>query len=269
MAAVTNEDVSRVLTKDREACALQIYAFGEGQVVRDGRVPVAEWHGATKKEMFFYILLHGPLTRDEIGVVFWPDSSTERVASSFHTMLRQIRAAVGAAAVVQEGGKYRLGDITYWFDVEEFEALVKQARLLGSQGQQAEHLWGRAVALYRGDFLSQVDRVWCVSKREMLRDMYVEALLEMGKYHTGRREFEQAMGWYRRALEVNELREDVHRGCMRCYFEAGRRSEAVAQYRRCEEILERELGVGPSAETVRLYEQIVGNGPRTDRSRPG
>ena len=42
------------------------------------------------------------------------------------------------------------------------------------------------------------------------------------------------------------------------YFEAGRRSEALAQYRRCEEILEEELDMEPSAETVKLYERIVG-----------
>ncbi|MBU0703034.1 MAG: bacterial transcriptional activator domain-containing protein, partial [Chloroflexi bacterium] len=54
------------------------------------------------------------------------------------------------------------------------------------------------------------------------------------------------------------LREDVHRYVIRCYFEAGRRSEALAQYRRCEESLKEELGVAPAAETVELYERVVG-----------
>ncbi len=73
-------------------------------------------------------------------------------------------------------------------------------------------------------------------------------------------EYEEAIRWYKRALEANELRQDVHRGIIRCYFEAGRRPEAVAQHLRCEEILERDLDLGPSPETVRLYEQIVGKG---------
>ena len=33
-----------------------------------------------------------------------------------------------------------------------------------------------------------------------------------------RRKFEEALGWYRCALEVNGLREDVHRGVIRCYL---------------------------------------------------
>ena len=257
--AVIDEEVSRVLVKDKDVCALQIYTFGGGRVVRDGYViPASKWKGAQARELFFYILLHGPLTRDAIGVIFWPDAAAQKVTGSFHTAIRQIRTAVGAEAVVEEGREYRLGDITYWFDVEEFEALVIQARLLRSQDRRAEHLWKRAAALYRGDFLPEANRTWCVSRRETLRDMYVETLVGMGQCHAGRRELEEAIGWYRRALEVDGLREDVHRAIIRCYFEAGRRSEALAQYRRCEEMLEKELGIAPSAETVKLYEQIVG-----------
>jgi len=59
-------------------------------------------------------------------------------------------------------------------------------------------------------------------------------------------------------LEVDELREDVHRRIMHCYTGAGRRSEALAQYHRCQGILRRELDVEPAVETRRLYERIAG-----------
>ncbi len=241
---------------------LEIYALGEGRVVREGReIPPSEWQAAMAKELFFYILLHGPLERDEIGLVFWPDLSAKKITDRFHTTLYRIRRAVGPDAVVMEEGRYRLGDVDYWFDVEEFESLVERARLLPPQDWQAENLWRRAVALYRGDFLPEVERVWCVPKREELREIYIEALVGMGQCHEARREFEGAIGWYRRALEVDELREDVHRLIMRCFAEAGRRSEALGQYHRLEEILRWELDIEPSAETRKLYEQIAGKRP--------
>ena len=241
---------------------LDIYALSEGRVVRDGHpVSSSEWQAAMAKELFFYILLHGPLERDAIGVVFWPELSAKKMTDSFHTTLYRMRRAVGADAVVMEGGQYRLGDIDYRFDVEEFETLVERARLLPPQDWQAENLWRRAVALYQGDFLPEVERVWCVPKREALREMYIEALIGMGRCHEARREFAGAITWYRRALEVDELREDVHRRIMHCYTEAGRRSEALAQYHRCQEILRRELNVEPSIETKRLYERIAGKKP--------
>ncbi|MBN1811604.1 MAG: tetratricopeptide repeat protein [Anaerolineae bacterium] len=240
---------------------LKIYALGEGQVVCDGHVlSSSDWQAAMAKELFFYILLNAPLERDVIGVVFWPDLPPKKMSNSFHTTLHRIRRAVGSQTVVVKEGLYRLGDVEYWFDVEEFESLIARARLLPPHDWQAEDLWRRALALYRGDFLPEVERIWCISKREALREMYIEALIGMGRCHEARRDFEGAVAWYRRALEMDELREDIHCLIMRCYVEAGQRSKALAQYRHCEKILREELGLEPSLETRRLYEHISGVG---------
>jgi LuxR family maltose regulon positive regulatory protein len=237
---------------------LEIYALGEGLVVRDGHTILpSEWRAVMVKELFFYILLHSPLERDAIGLVFWPELSAEKVASNFHATLYRMRRAVGTNTVVTEDGQYRLGDVDYWFDVEAFETLIEQARLLPPHDRQTENLWRRAVALYRGDFLAGVERLWCVPKREMLREMYTEALIGMGRCHEARGELERAIGWYKQALEMNQWREDIHRRIMYCYAETGRQPEALAQYRHCREILRRELAIEPSAETNRLYRQIA------------
>jgi len=255
------EEQTRSISKEKEGAAsrLEIYALGEGRVVRDGQpVHPSEWQAAMAKELFFYILLHGPLERDAIGLIFWPDLSTKKMRNNFHTTLHRMRRAIGADVVVLEGEQYRLGDVEYWFDVEEFEALIERARLLPPQDWQAEHLRRRAVALYHGDFLPEAGRVWCAPKRESLREMYFRTLIEIGQCHEARKEFERAISWYRRALEVDELREGVHRRIMHCYSEAGRRSDVLAQYRRCRDILRRELDIEPSAETRKLYEKIAG-----------
>jgi len=257
------EGLGRVDVGEEDAVGrLEIYALGGGRVICDDHeISSSEWQAAMVKELFFYILLHGPLERDAIGLVFWPDSSAKKMTDSFHTTLYRMRRAVGADAVVVKKGRYRLGDVDYWFDVEEFEALVERARLLPPHDWQAEDLWRRAVALYRGDFLPEVDRLWCVPKRETLREMYVEALIGAGRCHEARGEFEGAIDWYKRALEVDGLREDVHRRIMHCYAEAGRHSEALAQYHRCRRVLKRELEVEPSIETKGLYERIAGKRP--------
>ena len=238
---------------------LEIHALGEGRVIRDGqRVSSSDWQAAMARELFFYILGHGPLERDVIGAVFWPEASAKQMTDSFHTTLYRIRRAVGADAVVVDNGRYRLGDVDYWCDVEVFEDLVRRARLLPPYEWQTEILLRRAVDLYEGDFLPEVARVWCVPKRETLRDMYLEVLIGVGRCHEARKEPVEATRWYRRALGVDELREDVHRRIMRAYTDAGRRTEALAQYHRCKEILSRELSVETSIETRGLYEEIAG-----------
>ena len=237
---------------------LMVHALGGGRVLRDGReVEPSAWRAAMAKELFFYLLLHGPLERDEIALTFWPDAPTKKMRNSFHTTLYRLRQAVGEGVVVVEDGRYQVGDVDCWFDVEEFEALVERARLLPPQDWQAEDLWRRALDLYEGDFLPEVDRAWAIQHREALRETYLEVLEGIGRAHEMRHEFDEAIEWYQRALEIDELREDIHRRVMAAFAEAGRRSEALAQYETCRRIIADELGLSPSEETRQLYERIV------------
>lgn len=238
---------------------LEVYALGDTRVVRDGRpIPGSAWQAAMAKELFFYILLHGPVGRDAVGLIFWPDLPADKVTSNFHSTLYRVRRAVGGETVVVRNGHYQMGDVEYWFDVEEFESLVERAQFLPPHDWQAEELWRRAVTLYRGDFLSDVDRPWCVPRREELRAKFVQSLIGVARCHEVRGAYEDAVHWFERALKVDALREELHRRIMRCYAEAGRRSKALAQYEMCRAILRRELGVEPSRETIDLHEQLAG-----------
>jgi len=241
---------------------LKIHALGGGCVLRQGRpISSSEWRAAMAKELFFYILLRGPVERDTAGLVFWPNLPAEKVTSNFHSTLYRVRQAVGSEAVVLERGKYRVG-VDYTFDVQQFESLVERARLLPRHDWQAEDLWRQAVELYGGDFLPEVERAWCVPKREALRTEYIEALFELARCHEARGALEEAVSWYRQALDEDELREDLHRSIICVYAELGRLSDVHAQYRDCQDRLRQELDVEPSRETQKLYEEVTGRMPR-------
>ena len=96
--------------------------------------------------------------------------------------------------------------------------------------------------------------------RETIREMHIEALTGVGQCHEARGEFEEAIRWYKRGVEIDELREDIHRRIMQCYASAGQRASALAQYSRCQEALRREMNTEPSEETNLLHAQIVGKG---------
>jgi len=53
-------------------------------------------------------------------------------------------------------------------------------------------------------------------------------------------------------VKVDPLAERFYRGLMHCYQCLKRPAEGLAVYERCRQTLERELGVGPAAETERL-----------------
>ena len=60
----------------------------------------------------------------------------------------------------------------------------------------------------------------------------------------------------RRWVVLDPLSEDAHRKLMRLLVYAGNTADSQAQFETCCQILQDELGVGPSVETRQLYGQI-------------
>jgi DNA-binding SARP family transcriptional activator len=67
---------------------------------------------------------------------------------------------------------------------------------------------------------------------------------------------EQAQQWAERQLAIEPWREEAHRQMMRAQVRMGNRSQALAQYHLCCQILARELGVAPDPSTLALYKQV-------------
>ena len=98
--------------------------------------------------------------------------------------------------------------------------------------------------------------------RERYREMFLEALIGQGRCSEARNDHLEAVRRYQRALEVDNLREDLHGRIMTCFAAVGRRSDAMSQYDRCRSVFIEELGVEPSPEIAALYKRIAGRTPR-------
>ncbi len=70
-------------------------------------------------------------------------------------------------------------------------------------------------------------------------------------------DYQEAVDLGRRILELDPLREEVHRALMRCYWRMGRRAEGVRQFMTCARLLQRELQILPMPETIDLYREMV------------
>lgn len=68
---------------------------------------------------------------------------------------------------------------------------------------------------------------------------------------------------------LDSLSEIGQRALIRAYAHAGRRPEALRQYRTCAEILKRELGVAPDAETQALANEIAHAGTASEGAAVG
>jgi DNA-binding SARP family transcriptional activator len=163
-------------------------------------------------------------------------------------------------------------------DIEHFETTITRYQDLEGQAltpEQASDL-EEAIDLYVGDMLEGVYEDWCLSERERLSLLHLNALTKLVLFHEANGTYERGLAYGERILAYDNTRETVHHSMMRLYWLLGDRSAALAQYKRCVQVLRDELGIPPMPETSLLYQNMVRNqfmptnrSPAPDISLPG
>ena len=238
---------------------LEIRALGTPQVLRDG-TPVGkrEWQTAAAEELFLYLLAHPDgQPREQITDVFWPDLPPARAKSTFHSTVYRLRRATHMEILTfdRSSGTYGLNpEMHYWYDVEEFEKLLKVAP--GSGESRAEAL-RQAIALYRGEYLEGFYSDWCQSRSRTLEEQYINALSELAHWCTDEGLYDEALELCGKTLQKDSYREEMYRLMMKCYSLLGQPLRITQVYQCCATVLGEELGMEPAVETVALYQRLM------------
>ena len=247
--------------------AVRVYLFGSPIIIHDDvPLPIT----SQKAQALFYFLISNRQahSREKLAALFWGETSERQAKGSLRNTLYELRRDLapgnGPAAryILAESNTLCFNpEADYWLDTEEFERWL-DSKAPGERVRMDN--WGKAVELYRGDFLegfivkdSYEFEDWAFFERERLQRRYLEALTELSDYCGRRGEYEKAIAYAIQILSRDNLQENIHRQLMRLYYLAGNRSAALRQYEICKEVTERELGVAPLAETTTLYEQIL------------
>ncbi|HID64758.1 MAG TPA: tetratricopeptide repeat protein, partial [Anaerolineae bacterium] len=238
---------------------LEIRALGTPQVLKDGTpVGKGEWQTATAEELFFYLLAHpAGQPREQITDVFWPDLPPARAKSTFHSTVYRLRRAthMEILAFDRSSGTYELNpEACYWYDVEEFEKLLKVAP---QSGQSRVEALRQAIALYRGEYMEGFYSDWCLPKRRSLEERYLGALSELAHWCVDKGLYDEALELCEKALQKDSYYEEMYRLMMKCYHLLGQAARVAQVYQRCATVLAEELGMEPAAETVALYQELM------------
>jgi predicted ATPase/DNA-binding SARP family transcriptional activator len=205
------------------------------------------------RELLFYLLLHGPRTKQQIGVALWPDISEEQLQTTFRVVVYHLRRALGHSdRVIRARGRYEVArSASDWYDVEAFESAVAQAELhLRYEPNEVIAHLEAARALYRGDFCEDMTpNDWIIDAQNQLRPKQLFVLVSLGGAYLERGQPRQALERFLEALKYDRYCEDAHRGVLRSYLLMHERSQAARYYRQLRLQFERELGVALAPET--------------------
>jgi DNA-binding SARP family transcriptional activator/TolB-like protein len=206
-----------------------------------------------------------PISRERLADLLWPYQSSEQARHSLRNCLLELRRALGPSVTVHlvcDFVNCRIQDGVV--DIDQFERLCRAREVSELQA---------AADLYRGEFLADFHiasdpfQEWLAAERDRTLAAVCDVLQRLTAARNAVGEHEAAIQSGRRLVLLDPLSEIGQRALMRAYARAGRRGEALRQYKSCSETLKRELGVTPDDETRALANEIAGySGAREPRA---
>src|SRR3954453_8536258 len=222
--------------------------------------------------------------RGQIIALLWEESSEREGRNSLSTVLTRLRQSLPVFPLRAEGDTLAwqaTSDV--WVDLHAFQSASHPVQLergahagdpsvrppaslskgQDSAAQRMQRL-EQAAGLYRGDFLdgfsvrdSASYDEWLRLERERWQQRWLNVLEQLIEGYAAAGAWMQALDHARRATIADPLQERFHRALMQLHYQAGDRAAALAQYRICRDVLDRELGVEPDVETNALYQSIA------------
>ncbi|MFZ5841573.1 MAG: BTAD domain-containing putative transcriptional regulator [Pseudomonadota bacterium] len=230
---------------------LAIRTFGNFELSCDGEV-LTYGRKAPKKTLALLkaLLAYGgqQVAEQQVIDALWPDEEGDAGARALTAALHRLRTLLSDnEVIIQQAGTLSLNRERVWCDVWEFE------RLLATGGARR----AEAIALYHGSFLAEdTAEMWSVPMRERLRSKFVHVLAEHADALEKNGQHEQAIAMYLRGLDADNAIEPFYQGLMRCYAKLGRVPEAMNTFHKLKRILAVTLGIAPSADSERLFQQL-------------
>jgi DNA-binding SARP family transcriptional activator len=200
-------------------------------------------------------LSSGPRERLTVAGTLWPDVEEERASACLRSALWRVRHA-SPSLVETTSGRLRLGPRV----VTDVHELRKASRRVfdGSREVTDEDV---RVLLARADLLPGWYEDWIIVERERIRQTRLHALELLCKRLTDEGRFAEAVEAGLATVHEDPLRETAQRALIAAYVTEGNASEAVRAYRRYQQVLDEQLGLGPSPEMRELLRQIVSPRP--------
>jgi len=207
-----------------------------------------------------------PITRERLADLLWPYQGSEQARHSLRNCLLELRKALGRgtdAHLVTDFANCRIQDAIV--DLDQFERL--------SRSQQRCDLQA-AADLYRSELLADFEinsepfQEWLTAERDRTLALVCDILHRLSAKQDAAGEHDAAIQSGRRLVFLDPLSEFGQRALIRAYAHAGRRGEALRQYRSCAETLKRELGVAPDVETQSLANEISRSSTAREHNPP-
>ena len=104
------------------------------------------------------------------------------------------------------------------------------------------------------------DSAWAIKARDQWKSRFVRFACETAESLKDAEQLDEAISFLQTSLDAEDQAEAIYRQLMLFYLQIGRKAEGIEIFKRCKNTLTAELGVDPSAETLRIRDDLMADG---------
>lgn len=246
----------------------EIHLLGPPRVIASGRILPIRRRKALAL-IAFLASSRTPHTRELLAATFWPEADPESAHAQIRNHLWVLRTAGLEPWLRSEGEMVALREAEdLWVDVREHRRLLALAGLLpgrtGAVDAKSESVLAEAVGIYREPFLAGFHLAdspsfdeWQLREADALRSGQEAALDALTRLREARGDLEGAVASASGRLELDPLDERALRALMALHARSGRSRKALECFERTRKLLEREMELPLSRETVLVRDRIL------------
>ena len=263
--------VSEIALASQPVTDLTVNMLGPVAILRDPSRPLAAdaWTTRRARDILCFIVSrrHHRASKDTIIDTFWGETDMAVVEKNFHPTVSHIRKALNSNQPLKQNfllyrdGDYQLNpEFSYRIDTEEFDRLLSEGENArrARKFEECVHAYEQALGLYRGEFMQGSYEPWVEEQRTYYREQYLRLLESLAGVAETATDWQKAMQLAQLIVREDQFREDIHCLILRAHAAMGNRGAIKEHYEGLKRILENELGVEPSPETRKLYQQLIG-----------
>jgi DNA-binding SARP family transcriptional activator len=236
---------------------VEVRSFGGLQIRVDGRkVGAVEWESQKAQEFFAHLMCNRKgKDREELIEVLWPDISVGLSRNAFHNNVYRSRRALYKGCVVLDEGRYRLNPAgEFWFDLDEFRRISREAEAAGLPADRQVALLSEANRLYAGEFLDGLTADWITPIRMDAEGLYLSNLSKIARCQAEVREIDAAIVTLGRAIDIDPTDVTNQELLVRLLVHTGNLPEARKRHESFRQAMRDELGFEPPRDFSTLCE---------------
>ncbi len=243
---------------------LLITLLGTTTISRKGQQLTQMLSGKAVALLAYLMLTRGVHSRAFLALLLWSDQPETQAKKNLRNVLPDLRTHLSDyITITRQSVEFNVEQL-YESDAEQFERVVD-----GDLAQIALPALADALKLYNGEFMegfhvrnARLYESWLRQQRAYFYRLAVGGWEALARRYVESEKFEEAEAAAKQLLTIELFNETGHQMLMHALHGQNRQKELVAQYTRCVQILQEELGVQPSAETTVLYNKLKATPPR-------